>query len=42
MKNEEQIVNAVMMWLTFLGIIFGGFLIMLTISILDGIIQILK
>ena len=37
MKNEEQIVNAIMFWMTFIGILFAVSLLGLTLSIIKGI-----
>ena len=38
MKNEEQIVNAIMFWMTFIGILFAVSILGLTISIIKGIL----
>jgi hypothetical protein len=40
MKNEEQIANTLMLWLTFIGILFGVAILGLTLSIIKGILLI--
>jgi hypothetical protein len=37
MKNEEQIASVVVLWLTFIGILFAVSIIGLVISVINGI-----
>ncbi len=42
MKNDEQIVNVIMMWMVFLGILFAASILGLGMAIIEGISTIIK
>jgi hypothetical protein len=41
-NNEEQIVNCIMMWMVFLGIIFAASILGMAVTIIESISTILK
>jgi len=41
-NNEEQIVNCIMMWMVFLGIIFAASILGMAITIIESISTIIK
>jgi hypothetical protein len=40
-NNEEQIVNCIMMWMVFLGILFAASILGLTFAVIEAITSIL-
>jgi hypothetical protein len=38
-NNDEQIVNCIMMWMVFLGLLFASCLLGLTMAIIESIMQ---
>ena len=39
MKNDEDIANVVVMWLTFIGILFGVSILGLSAAVIKGVME---